>query len=206
MSLKRVYQSLLTGKMQTDIDTVIIGGTFNPVHIGHMYIAEEVSKIFRPEKILIVPSYISAHKRGEPVVSAEHRLEMLRIACRNTEYKIETCELDRKGVSYTIDTIRYLKEKYSLKKRPGLLMGDDLVDGFEAWKDAEAVAEEAQLIVACRDEKNINFKYQHIRIYNQLVNISSSDIRKRISDNMACRFLMPSGVYEYIIENSLYGD
>ena len=192
--------------MQTDIDTIIIGGTFNPVHNGHLHIADEVRHRFNPERILIIPSFISAHKLHDSALSAEHRLEMLRIATRNSCFTVEKCELERQGVSYTIDTIRFLKEKYRLEKKPGLLIGDDLVEGFKSWKNASAIAEEAQLIVAARDAEKIDFGYKHIKIDNLMLNISSSDIRKRVLNNEACRYLLPPGVYEYIIDNNLYGD
>lgn len=188
------------------IDTVIIGGTYNPIHIGHMHLADEVMKAFQPERIIVVPSFISAHKKGERVAAAEHRLEMLSIACEGSGLIIEDCELNRKGVSYTIDTIKYIKQKYNLKDKPGLLIGDDLIKGFADWKLAEEVAVETQLIVAYRDfHDEIDFGYPHYRIDNLILNISSSEIRKRINSGQACRYLLPAGVYEYIVDNGLYG-
>ena len=183
-----------------------MGGTFNPVHIGHLHLADEACRTFRPKRLLIIPSFISAHKQGCDAVSPEHRLEMLRIACADTDFEIEECELRREGVSYSIDTIRYIKEKYKLKDRPGLLIGDDLTEGFSGWKDASKVAQEARLIVACRDFHEIRFEYEHLRLKNLMLDISSSDIRTRIRKGLAGRYLLPAGVYDYIIENNLYGD
>ncbi|HAK45431.1 MAG TPA: nicotinate (nicotinamide) nucleotide adenylyltransferase [Spirochaeta sp.] len=192
--------------MLTKLDTVIIGGTFNPVHIGHLHLAEEVLRVFHPERILFVPSFISAHKRDERVTAAEHRIAMLKIACRDSEFEIETCEIARKGVSYSIDTIRFIRDKYKLVSRPGLVIGDDLVEGFDSWKNASVLAEETQIILACRNTGNIGFKYNHMKINNLMLDISSSDIRARIAEKRACRYLMPSGVWEYIDANNLYGD
>ncbi len=193
--------------MQVKIDTVIMGGTFDPVHIGHMHLADEARRTFRCERILLVPSYISAHKQDRLTCSAEHRLEMLKIASKSIDAEIETCEIDRKGISYSIDTIRYIKKKYNLSERPGLLIGDDLAECFSSWKSPEKIAEEARLIVACRDTADdLDFGFSHIRVNNLILNISSSEIRRRISEGRACRFLMPGGVYDYIKDNKLYGD
>ena len=192
--------------MHIKINTVIIGGTYNPIHIGHMHLADELLKAFHPERILIVPAFISAHKKSRETADAEHRLEMIRIACRGSGLIIEDCELRRRGVSYTIDTIKYIKEKYNLKEKPGLLIGDDLISGFSSWKRAPEVAEEARLIVAFRDfQEEIEFGYRHLRMNNLMLNISSSEIRKRLAGGEACRYLMPAGVYDYITENGLYG-
>ncbi|MDC7227037.1 MAG: nicotinate (nicotinamide) nucleotide adenylyltransferase [Spirochaetales bacterium] len=192
--------------MQTDIDTVIMGGTFNPVHIGHLHLAEEVRHTFNPKRIFLVPAFISAHKQGDPVISARHRLEMLRIACSESVFEIETCEIERKGVSYSIDTLRYIKEKYGLKTKPGLIIGDDLVKGFKDWKNASAVAEEANLILGCRQSDDEVFAYRHLKIDNLIIDISSSEIRKRIAEGRAFRYLIPAGVYDYIVRNKLYGE
>ncbi len=193
--------------MQNKISTVIIGGTFDPVHIGHMHIADEVQRAFHSDLVIFVPSYISAHKTMKKAAASQHRLQMLKIACRKINVEIETCEIDRKGISYTIDTIRYIRKKYNLKEKPGLLIGDDLAEGFNKWKTPEMIAEEAQLIVACRDQRDeIDFGFKHFRVNNLMLNISSSEIRRRLSENLACRFLMPDGVYDYIRENELYGD
>ncbi|MDC7124368.1 MAG: nicotinate-nicotinamide nucleotide adenylyltransferase, partial [Spirochaetales bacterium] len=112
-----------------NIDTVIMGGTFNPVHIGHLHLSEEIRKMFQPERIIIVPSNISAHKKDMDVLSAVHRLEMLKLATEKTDIIVEECELERLGVSYTIDTVKYIRDKYKLKTKPGLVIGDDLAEG-----------------------------------------------------------------------------
>ena len=193
--------------MDDKISTVIIGGTFNPIHIGHVHLIDEVSKALKPEKIFIVPAYISAHKQNCHITDAEHRLAMLEIACRDIEVVIETCELERKGISYSIDTIKHIKRKYNLTDKPGLLIGDDLAKGFKTWRNPDDIVEEAQLIIACRDsEEEIDIDYKHHRINNLMLNISSSDIRNRLSEGRACRFLLPSGVYDYIVTNKLYGE
>lgn len=193
--------------MNEKIDNIIIGGTFNPVHIGHMHLADEAMRTFSARRVIFVPSFIPAHKSGKEILSPEHRIAMLKIACRGTGMQIEDCEIERGGVSYSIDTIRYIKQKYNLTKRPGFLIGDDLMEGFHKWKSPEEVAGEAKLIIAFRDSSvDKGFAYEYRRIENLMLNVSSSEIRERLRGGRACRFLMPGGVYEYIIEKGLYGD
>jgi len=193
--------------MREKINDIIIGGTFNPVHIGHMHLAEEAAREFDAERVFIVPSYLPAHKDSKKILSPLHRLAMLEIACRNTNMTIETCEIERGGISYSIDTIRYIRKKYNLSDRPGLLIGDDLSAKFYKWKNPDEIASEAKIIIAFRDFAEDNgFPYEYRRLDNLMINISSSGIRKRIHDGRACRYLMPGGVYEYIVENKLYGE
>ncbi|MBI9106916.1 MAG: nicotinate (nicotinamide) nucleotide adenylyltransferase [Spirochaetales bacterium] len=193
--------------MHEKIETIIIGGTFNPIHIGHMHLAEEASRTFCAKRILIVPSFIPAHKDSKNILAPEHRIAMLEIACRNTNFEIETCEIERGGVSYSIDTIRYIRKKYNLNDRPGLLIGDDLSVGFSSWRNPDAIAAEAKIIIAFRDSsENNGFPYEYRRLENLMLNVSSSEIRQRMKDGRACRYLMPGGVYEYIVENKLYGE
>ncbi len=192
--------------MGSKIDTVILGGTYDPVHIGHLQLAEEAVKAFSPSRVLIVPSYISAHKKERQSASPEHRMKMLEIALKDSGFEIETCELDREGISYSIDTVRYLREKYSCSSAPGLIIGDDLAADFHKWRDAELLQHEAEIILAKRTPGlSVGMKFKHRKIDNLILNISSSDIRRRLKEGQACRYLLPAGVYEYILENKLYG-
>lgn len=195
--------------MNKTIRSVMIGGTYNPVHIGHMHLIDEIRHKFKPELILIIPSYVSAHKINRKTVDAEHRIKMLEIACKDIDVVIDKCEIERKGVSYSIDTIRYIKEKYDLQENPGLLIGDDLAEHFDKWKDPDKIADEAEIIIARRQSRNNellnNFKYRYTKLENLMIDVSSTDIRNRLAGNNACRYLMPAGVFDYIHSNKLYG-
>lgn len=131
----------------------ILGGSFNPIHIGHLALADEVCSSLGYDKVLFVPTYKAPHKDAQDIVSAEERLEMVRLACEcDSRFEAEPCEIEREGVSYTWDTVCFLEEKYNgqLHDKIGLIMGDDLLPGFHLWKNAQALSKKCNLILANR--------------------------------------------------------
>ena len=186
----------------------LLGGTFNPIHIGHLHIAEVVVSEMDYHKVLFVPANIPAHKEMSAGAGTDQRLEMLnRALSPYPEFVVESCEIERGGISFTIDTIRYLKEKYSPESKFGLIIGDDLLDGFHLWKDASCLPREADILIAHRQsESRRSVPFPHRYIDNQILPLSSSMIRKRIQDGKAGRFLIPATVWEYIGANHLYRD
>ncbi len=186
---------------------VILGGTFNPVHFGHLFIAEEVRSAFGYDVAIFVPANQPVHKDPSPILPAPHRLEMLRRAvqgCR--EFLVVESEIKRGGPSYSIETVEELVQKFSLKDKPGFLIGDDLVEGFPTWKDAGRLSRMVDLFVARRTmAPNPTLEYPHRVVSNTVLPISSSEIRRRISEKRTVRFLLPDGVLDYIKANKLYG-
>ncbi len=183
-----------------------MGGTFNPIHYGHLFLAEEVKNTLRYDSVLFIPTNIPVHKMSFDVVNANHRLEMLRLAVEPyDEFVVENCEIMRKGKSYTIDTVKELKEKYGWVDKPGFVIGDDLATTFHTWKNSEELVELVDLIVVHRlYKKRVKLDYKHIYVDNFMLPISASEIRKRIKNGYAVKFLLPDNVLEYIIENELY--
>ena len=159
------------------------------------------------DKVIFIPSNIPTHKPVEPGVSPFQRMEMLGLAIsHHPEFIVDTCEIDRGGVSYSVDTVKYLKKKYAIIGKPGFLIGDDLIDGFISWKNAERLSTEVHLIVVHRRSlKRMSFEYPHSYMDNPVFPISSTDIRQRISANGGIRFLLPEAVWQFIRENKLYG-
>lgn len=188
------------------MDTVILGGSFNPLHIGHLYLAEEAYVQFRCNRVFFVPSNISAHKVDETTIAPDVRLRMVKSIVRDVPWlDVEDCEIKRGGVSYSIDTVREIKEKYRLKENPGLVVGDDLVKDFHLWKDYEQLLQETELIIAHRSSsQEIEISYPHVYLRNLVIPISSSTIRERIRNNAAFRFLVPERVYTFIKQHNLY--
>lgn len=186
----------------------ILGGTFNPLHIGHLALADDVRTRLGYDRILLIPANIPPHKELAGGAGAADRLEMLRRAASDTEWLgVEDCEIVRGGVSYTIDTVTYLEEKYALELegKIGLVIGQDLVPGFSTWKNAAVIAERTDIILALRPgSTGVQFDVPHIPLENPLLTVSSSDIRARISSGKSWRYLVPDPVYRYIVEHNLY--
>ncbi len=184
--------------------TLIIGGTFNPLHIGHLFLAEEAVHQEGFERVLFVPSHKPAHKVIEGT-TPEQRLEMLRLGLVGTPWLIETCELYRDGVSYSIDTVRCVLSQYSLSTKPTLLLGDDLFESFHTWKDAAELAGLVELLVARRHHaKPLTSVWPHKVLDNKLIELSSTEIRHRVQNGRAWRALVTPSIAAYIDQNSLY--
>ncbi len=185
---------------------LLVGGTFNPVHWGHLLLAEELREEFDYDLALFVPAARPPHKVTEADPGPEARLAMLRLAISgNPRLAIDACELERSGASYTIDTVRGLYARYELADKPGLAIGDDLVAGFSSWREAGALAREADLIVARRTGQPFDFPYPHRRASNRLIPLSSTEVRERIAAGRSVHYLVPDAVLAYIEEHGLYG-
>ena len=186
----------------------VLGGTFNPVHYGHLNIAEQVWEKMEYDRILLIPAYMPAHKDLDSWIDPMHRIGMLQAVVESTSYLlVEACEIKRKGISYTIDTIFHLMEKYTIDGKPGLIIGDDLLDGFSSWKDVESLIELVDIIVAHRDSLDRkDFPYPHTYLSNTIFPISSSDIRQKLCTGESVANLIPPEVLHYITSHNLYND
>ncbi|MCP4178701.1 MAG: nicotinate (nicotinamide) nucleotide adenylyltransferase [bacterium] len=184
----------------------LLGGTFNPVHNGHLRLAEEVKNKFQYDKIYFVPSCIPAHKSINDAISPVQRFEMLQIALDNLDWAdISNCEIERKGYSFTIDTLEYFYKNYLFTGKPGLVIGDDLAEGFYSWKDPEKIIQIANLIVAHRlFKEDISLTFSHQYIDNSIFNLSSSEIRDKYKMGEDIVSFIPAGVLSYIKNKGLY--
>lgn len=185
--------------------TLILGGTYNPIHVGHLYLAEEVRNQFGYEQLIFVPSNIPAHKDHDSCTSTDHRLEMLSAATEGTDFIVDDCEIRRGGISYTYETLRELHYRYKISGRPGMVIGDDLVEGLSRWKMWDHWHEMVDLIIAHRIfEKKVPCSFRHSYVDNLLLPISSSDIRNRVKAGRSIRYLVPEQAYEIILREGLY--
>ena len=209
----------------------MLGGSFNPPHIGHLALADAVRAELGFDAVLLVPTFISPLKSQEGFVPAPDRMEMLRLACGESPFlSVCDCELERRGVSYTVDTLRFIAESYAddLTGRPALVMGLDWVSSFYKWHQAEEIVNLADIILARRpgfaglfarmrgsaggaaaERASIVFPQMRnaasvIFADNIELAISSSDIRRRIAQGKSWRYLVPEAVSRYIIQKGLY--
>ncbi|MBQ0166662.1 MAG: nicotinate (nicotinamide) nucleotide adenylyltransferase [Treponema sp.] len=203
----------------------LLGGSFNPVHKGHIALAESAVKLAGYDRVVFVPAYQSPFKSrcSKGVVSSpeeagafalsftdEERIEMLRLAIKPYPWAaLELCEIERAGVSYTIDTVRFLTEKYKreglLEGKLGIIIGADLIEGFHRWKEADALADEADIILARRPYAlKADFAYPHVSIMNELFDISSTEVRRRIACHEEISALIPDEICRYIEQRGVY--
>ncbi|HUX14646.1 MAG TPA: nicotinate (nicotinamide) nucleotide adenylyltransferase [Spirochaetia bacterium] len=190
----------------------IFGGSFDPIHIGHLSIADEVRVSLGYDQIVFVPANIPPHKPASLMISTNDRVELVRLGIAgNGAFRLETSEVDRGGVSYTIETIRRIIKVNAPVGRPGLIIGDDLLEGFPGWKEAQQIGALCDLVVArrFRTEGRLSLTLPDFvsncrEVDNLLVPVSSSDIRGRIREGRSFRYLVPERVYEYISNNGLY--
>lgn len=195
----------------------IFGGSFNPVHTGHCIIAEQFAEQMLLDSCLLIPTFISPFKIGwQEQVTPMQRLRMLAIVARdNPRFHIDDVELRRKGISYTIETIQYLREKHG-SAQLFLLIGGDQARDFCKWRQWQEILHEVQLCIARRpfmmtaeeektllQELSIHGK-QPVFITMPEMEISSKAIRERIRSGQSIRYMVPSKVVRYIKKHKLY--
>jgi len=188
------------------VKTALLGGSFNPIHIGHLVMAEEVLLATGCDRILFLPAYIPPHKAMDDP-GAEHRAGMLQASIDGDHrFALSRCELERAGVSYTIDSLRILQSQHLVEEHPCIVIGDDLVEGFSTWKEAEALSRAAELIVVHRmSAQKLPFGYPHRYLDNRMLPVSSTEIRRLIREKGAWRYLVPEGARRLIEKHGLYG-
>ena len=186
---------------------VVLGGTFNPVHYGHLFVAEEVRTALGYDVAIFVPANQPVHKDPSPVLAPSHRLAMLRLAVEGRpEFIVDATEIERGGPSYSIDTVAGLVPRYGVTGKLGFVIGDDLVAGFPTWKNVDELVRIVDLIVARRTLAGpVHLPHPHRTVTNTVLPISSSEIRRRIGEGRTVRYLLPDRVLAYIGDNRLYG-
>ncbi|MDR2245976.1 MAG: nicotinate (nicotinamide) nucleotide adenylyltransferase [Treponema sp.] len=185
----------------------ILGGSFNPVHLGHLWLADSVLSVLGYDRIVLVPASASPFKPSVYEVSPSDRLDMLAASTPgDPRIVIDTCEIKRGGVSYTIDTIADIRRRYPLAGKPGLIIGDDLARTFSQWRQAENIAAETDIIIAHRESlEPAVFPYPYRPLNNAIMELSSATVRERIQKGGLWRFLVPPEARSIIEDRRLYG-
>lgn len=188
----------------------IFGGAFDPPHIGHIRLAEQCRERLGLEELLIVPTFHSPHK-PTPNTDFEHRLEMCRLAFRGKIYTVSDVERQLGGESYTINTLRKIKESYPHGTKFFLIIGGDMLFYFDNWFRYESILKECTVVAAAREEDSYAdltekaAELGHVKVLNlPVTEISSTEVRERIGSGGDTAELLTGEVAEYIGENKLY--
>lgn len=195
----------------------ISGGTFDPIHYGHLILAEEVREIMKLEKVIFIPSGNPPHKTRIKVTSALHRLKMVELAtASNPNFEVSSIELEREGYSYTIDTLTQLKQIYGPDTTLYFMTGADVIPELVTWRNFGNIFPLCEFVAALRPGFNRESLLKEIEYYKEnynaiihvvdapLIGISSTLIRERVREGKSIKYHVPESVEEYIKQNRLY--
>ena len=196
----------------------IMGGTFDPIHNGHLVTAEAVRDTLALDEVLFIPSARPPHKLGRNITSPEHRLAMTVLAtCFNPKFRVSSIEIIRKGPSYAVDTIDALKSEYKGGTEFYFILGADAALELATWHNAHQLIEKCYFIAATREGTDIDIEAVEAqfgdigrgrlqRVETPKIEISSTDIRDKIRRGHSIRYLVPDTVEAYIRKERLYYD
>ena len=193
----------------------VFGGAFNPVHIGHVKLLEVLDNEINFDKILIIPSKQSPHKSSDGLIDSKYRVEMLKIAfSQYNKATISDIELKREGKSYTVDTLKQLKGEY-LTDELFLICGSDMFLTLHDWREPIEIFKNAVICTALRgdvddevmftqNEMLKNLGAETVLVNKRIKPVSSTIIREGLKNGQDVHELLPSGVYDYILQNGIY--
>jgi nicotinate-nucleotide adenylyltransferase len=192
----------------------VLGGTFDPVHLGHLVIATEMQRALNLDCVLWVPAGDPPHKPDQALTPEHHRLRMLELAVADRPgFAIDRIDLERIGPSYTVDTVAQLQARFP-SDRIVFLMGEDSLRDLHEWRNPRRIIEIAEIGVARRPEVIVDLDAVYHRLPDArgrvtvvdvpLIGISSRDLRRRVRDGQPIAYQVPRAVEEYIREHRLY--
>lgn len=194
----------------------ILGGTFDPIHHGHLAVAEEAREVLGAERVLFVPASTPPHKPGRPITDAVHRLAMVQLAITdNPAFRLSRLEVERGGTSYTVDTLLALRAEGL--RDPWFILSAEALAGFPDWRDPDRILELCRLAVVPRPGHAVlgpgwvrdRFAGREDRVTflaGPLLPISGSVVRRRAAAGRSVRYLVPDAVARYIADHRLYAD
>jgi len=196
------------------VDIGILGGTFDPIHIGHLVIAEEARIKLDFSEVLFVPAGQPWRKLDRNITPAVHRVEMVRCAIAdNPHFKLCTLEVERPGPSYTVDTLTMLRKQLGSEASLFFILGRDTLAELPLWKEPQKLVQLCRLVVPPRlgskDLKHLETAIpglldKVIQLDMPVIGISSAEIRQRIAQGLSVRYLVPDEVEKYITEQKVY--
>ena len=197
----------------------VLGGTFDPIHFGHLVVAEEVYAALELDEMVFVPAGVPPHKPDRKITSAEQRLAMVELAiASNPHFRVSRVDIDRPGPSYTVDTLRLLREQWGEQTDIYFVIGWDSLEELLTWHDpAGILAQLAQLVAVQRPGHTEHAGYRDaleqrlpgIKERLQVVrvpqlDISATDLRQRVKQGRPIKYQLPESVEQYIVEHGLY--
>ncbi|MGJ9457033.1 nicotinate-nucleotide adenylyltransferase [Oceanobacillus sp. CF4.6] len=181
----------------------ILGGTFDPPHLGHLLIAEEVRLVMELQEVWFIPTYTPPHKNAAKSNAAD-RINMLRLATdSNSFFKVNTIEIERPGKSYTLDTMKILKQKFP-DKDFYFIIGADMVEYLPNWYKVDELFSLVNFIGVKRAGYQLKTKYPVTEVDIPMIDISSSMLRRWLRSKRSVNYIVPDAVISYIKENNLY--
>jgi len=186
----------------------ILGGTFDPIHVGHLIVAEKARESLGLEKVIFVPDGVPVH-RGMAEASVEDRYRMVLLAIEgNPGFEASDCEIKRQSPSFSYETIRYFSERYGTEAKFYLILGADAFQEIGAWYKIDKLAQLVTFVVAGREHAVYpeglpeGIKSQELAM--GFFSVSGHGIRHRVKEGGSIRYLVPDAVRQYIIEHRLY--
>lgn len=194
----------------------IMGGTFDPIHIGHLMLAQSAYEELELEKIIFIPAGRPPHKADREIeVTNEQRIDMVRLAIEDDDrFELDTIEMEKQSYSYTYETLMYLTDKNPENEYYFIIGGDSLRD-FHKWKKPEEILKYCHIAASYRpdikegfeellEENRKKYRGDFVRIAAPMLEVSSHEIREIIENGKSFRYYIPEKVYKYIISNELY--
>ena len=184
----------------------ILGGTFDPIHYGHLRLAETVREAYALDRILFVPNYVSPFKTNAELSAPQARLAMAELAtASNPAFCVSRIESDRPGPSYTIDTVRAIRETYPTLQALYFIVGADAARDLKLWREAEKLLRLCRFVAVTRPGTASDGLPEGVECLPAPgLEISGSDIRRRIREGRSIKYLVPESVEDYILSQKLY--
>ena len=186
----------------------VLGGTFNPIHIGHLAIAQTAQEAMKLQEVIFVPSNWPPHKSTQSLAPVHHRCNMVRLAIKGNPYlKVSDFEIKKEGKSYTIDTLWYFRRIFPRDTKLFFIIGGDMLSQLKSWRYIDDILKIATFIVVNRPgqfKKSHGMKINYHSVSMPGIDISSSYIRGRIAQNKTIKYFVPEGVIRYIKKHKLY--
>lgn len=183
----------------------ILGGTFNPPHLGHLLMAEQVGNQLELDEVWFMPTAKPPHAPGKTTIASQHRVQMIQLAIENNPlFKVQPYEIHRGGVNYTVDTMKHFVETYP-ESDFYFIIGSDSANDLSTWKQIDELVQLVQFVGVRRPgEFPYQGQYPILWVDSPLIELSSTEIRLRVYLEQSIRYQVPSKVAAYIQEHRLY--